>query len=81
MKVVNTAKNNNDFSILENGSSKWTMKAATNIVTAGKKLNIEEMNSIISLMEKTPKASQWNHGRPTFVELRLKDVEALFGRT
>ena len=39
------------------------------------------MNSILRLMEKTPNASQCNHGRPTFVELRLKDVEALFGRT
>lgn len=46
MKAVNTAKNNNDFSILENGSSKWTMKAATNIVAAGKKLNILALNPI-----------------------------------
>ena len=55
--------------------------ACHNSVRAGKKLNIEEMNSILRLMEKTPNASQCNHGRPTFVELRLKDVEALFGRT
>ena len=55
--------------------------ACHNSIRAGKKLNIEEMNSILRLMEKTPNASQCNHGRPTFVELRLKDVEALFGRT
>ena len=55
--------------------------ACHNSVRAGKKLNIEEMNSILRLMEKTPNSSQCNHGRPTFVELRLKDVEALFGRT
>ncbi len=54
--------------------------ACHNSVRAGKKLNIEEMNSILRLMEKTPNSSQCNHGRPTFVELRLKDVEALFGR-
>ena len=55
--------------------------ACHNSVRAGKKLNIEEMNSLLRLMEKTPNSSQCNHGRPTFVELRLKDVEALFGRT
>ena len=55
--------------------------ACHNSVRAGKKLNIEEMNSILRLMEKTPNSSQCNHGRPTFVELRLRDVEALFGRT
>ena len=55
--------------------------ACHNSVRAGKKLNIEEMNSILRLMEKTPNSSQCNHGRPTVVELRLRDVEALFGRT
>ena len=54
--------------------------ACHNSVRAGKKLNIDEMNSILRLMEKTPNSSQCNHGRPTFVELKLKDVEALFGR-
>ena len=34
------------------------------------------MNSILRLMEKTPNSSQCNHGRPTFVELRLKDVDS-----
>ncbi|MAH88697.1 MAG: hypothetical protein CMJ06_01400 [Pelagibacterales bacterium] len=54
--------------------------ACHNSIRAGKKLNIEEMNSILRLMEKTPNSSQCNHGRPTFVELKLKDVESLFGR-
>ena len=54
--------------------------ACHNSIRAGKKLNIEEMNSLLRLMEKTPNSSQCNHGRPTFVELKLRDVEALFGR-
>ncbi len=54
--------------------------ACHNSIRAGKKLNIEEMNSILRLMEKTPNSSQCNHGRPTFIELKLKDVETLFGR-
>ena len=47
---------------------------------AGKKLNLEEMNAILRLMEKTPNSGQCNHGRPTFIELKLKDVQSLFGR-
>ncbi len=54
--------------------------ACHNSIRAGRKLNIEEMNAILRLMEKTPNSSQCNHGRPTFVELKLKDVESLFGR-
>ena len=54
--------------------------ACHNSVRAGKKLNIEEMNAILRLMEETPNSGQCNHGRPTFIELKLKDVESLFGR-
>ena len=54
--------------------------ACHNSVRAGKKLNIEEMNAILRLMEETPNSGQCNHGRPTFIELKLRDVESLFGR-
>ena len=54
--------------------------ACHNSIRAGRRLNIEEMNSVLRSMEKTPNSGQCNHGRPTFIELKLKDVEGLFGR-
>ena len=49
-------------------------------VRAGRSLNINEMNAILREMEKTPNSGQCNHGRPTYIELKRKDVETLFGR-
>ena len=55
--------------------------ACHNSIRAGRKLNIEEMNNLLRAMENTPNSGQCNHGRPTFVELNIKDIERLFGRT
>ena len=49
-------------------------------VRAGRRLKPEEMNALLREMEQTPGAGQCNHGRPTYIELKLADIERLFGR-
>lgn len=49
-------------------------------VRSGRRLNGEEMNALLRQMEVVPHSGQCNHGRPTYVELKLSDIERLFGR-
>ena len=50
-------------------------------VRAGRRLSGEEMNALLREMEATPGSGQCNHGRPTYIEMKLADVERLFGRS
>lgn len=49
-------------------------------IRAGRRLNGDEMNRLLREMEATPHSGQCSHGRPTYVELKLADIEKLFGR-
>ena len=75
--------------IIEHGSNLSLMQAfehvletaaCHNSIRAGRKLSIQEMDQMLRQMEATPHSGQCNHGRPTYVELKLNDVEKLFGR-
>lgn len=50
-------------------------------VRSGRRLQVEEMNALLRQMEETPGSGQCNHGRPTFISLKLSDIERLFGRS
>ncbi|WP_296764488.1 DNA mismatch repair endonuclease MutL [Sediminimonas sp.] len=50
-------------------------------VRSGRRMAADEMNALLREMEATPHSGQCNHGRPTYVELKLADIERLFGRT
>ena len=50
-------------------------------VRSGRRMGADDMNALLREMEATPHSGQCNHGRPTYVELKLKDIERLFGRT
>ena len=50
-------------------------------VRSGRRLRVDEMNALLRDMEATPHSGQCIHGRPTYVELKKKDIERLFGRS
>ncbi|MDF1855684.1 DNA mismatch repair endonuclease MutL [Pseudooceanicola sp.] len=50
-------------------------------IRSGRRMRGDEMNALLREMEATPHSGQCNHGRPTYVELKLADIERLFGRT
>lgn len=55
--------------------------ACRGAIRSGNRISIDEMNALLREMEITPYSGQCNHGRPTYVTLKLKDIERLFGRS
>ncbi len=69
-----------DFSLTQKLHLVCATIACHGSVRAGRRLNIEEMARLLRDMEKTEHSGQCNHGRPTYVEFKLKDIEKLFKR-
>ena len=70
----------NEFSLSDKIHHICATIACHGSVRAGRTLNIEEMNKLLRDMEKTEHSGQCNHGRPTYVEIKLSDIEKLFER-
>lgn len=69
-----------DFALEEKFKHLCATVACHGSVRAGRELNLQEMNRLLRDMERTPNSGQCNHGRPTYIELKLKDIDKLFHR-
>ncbi|HEX5379950.1 MAG TPA: DNA mismatch repair endonuclease MutL [Phenylobacterium sp.] len=74
------AENGQALALRERLEEVCSTMACHGSVRAGRRLSAPEMNSLLRQMEATPHSGQCNHGRPTYVELKLADIERLFGR-
>ncbi|HLI65297.1 MAG TPA: DNA mismatch repair endonuclease MutL [Caulobacteraceae bacterium] len=74
------AENGAPLALAERLQAVCSTMACHGSVRAGRRLSAAEMNALLRQMEVTPHSGQCNHGRPTYVELKLADIERLFGR-
>jgi DNA mismatch repair protein MutL len=74
------AENGSPLALAERLQAVCSTMACHGSVRAGRRLSAAEMNALLRQMEGTPHSGQCNHGRPTYVELKLADIERLFGR-
>lgn len=70
----------NAFSLKEKIEEVCSTMACHGSIRSGRKMTIQEMNDLLRQMEQVNSSGQCNHGRPTYVELKLQDLERLFGR-
>ncbi len=72
-------ENENPSSLEEKINDILSRMACHGSVRSGRRLNIDEMHYLLREMEKNPMTGQCNHGRPIYIELKLSDIEKLFG--
>lgn len=75
------AENGQSDSMEERINHVLSTMACHGSVRSGRRMNAQEMNALLRQMEDTPYSAQCNHGRPTYVNLQLSDIERLFGRS
>ena len=78
--VDELSENDNKGALEEKLNEILSRMACHGSIRSGRRMNVEEMNALLRQMEKTPLSGQCNHGRPTYIELSLIEIEKLFGR-